>query len=78
MLLTPSTELPKMGLEVLLKKISVAPSSPCRSYMDSLLLWLILQLLPLLLVVTLITSDVLHRRTPAAVLLGRLRLGAGG
>ena len=51
-----------MGLEVLLKEISVAPSSPCRSYMDSLLLWLILQLLPLLLVVTLITSDVLHKQ----------------
>ena len=74
-----------MGLEVLLKEILVAPSSPCRSYMDRtigalealLLLWLILPLLPLLLVVTLVASDVLHRRTPTAILRGRLRLGAG-
>ena len=43
-----------------------------------LLLWLILPLLPLLLVVTLLASGVLHRCTPAAVLRGRLRLGAGG
>ena len=43
-----------------------------------LLLWLILPLLPLLLVVTLLASGVLHRCTPAAALRGRLRLGAGG